>query len=83
MFCHFPIGCPGYLIVSIPDLCLISYFENEMNVLVLRIFKSFSKLSKKQKKKALINQHRMYRLVCAFLFACNKARPSRGKVQLL
>ena len=27
-FCHFPIWCPGSGIVSIPDLCLLTYFYN-------------------------------------------------------
>ena len=31
-FCHFPMWCPGqlwHLIVSIPDLCLLTYFKRQ------------------------------------------------------
>ena len=38
-FCHFPLQCPGlgvYLIVSIPDICLLPYFV--MKVAQLEVF---------------------------------------------
>ena len=36
IFVTFPCGIPGqvwYLIVSFPDLCLLSYFQNNFNVI--------------------------------------------------
>ena len=45
-FCHFPVWCPGsgviYLIVSISDLCLLTYFKYIFKTVQTDIIEAFN-----------------------------------------